>query len=436
MFYVKKLRISAHNSSIIDSINLNIRDRDFIYIAGKSGSGKTSLMGFICGVFHENSGLSIDYESFRDTFASKRMMLQNIESQFFYFSVYDELKHSVGIRFNNNLRGYVYDIAERWGILEWLDKRIYMLSKGEQQFLLLLLLIIENPNLLILDEPTAFLDKSRSKHAIDMISKYTETGSLIISNHKSRELKDIPGKFLHISNGKINEKKWPFLEDNPENYDLFPHSTCVKRKGKELNPGESIIRLDGVCFSYDKRYILEEVSLDIQMGEWIHLCGDNGSGKSTLARIICNRLKPNFGKVVKHRDISIQFLSQDYRFFAKNNTLIEELKDFNDKVYSEYINRLGLNKVIKQDFFRLSCGEAKRVILLMALLNDPDLLIVDELEAGLDYTTLITIYNLLFELVKKRWMCIINISHEQWLGKMFASTKWELKNRRVVVSYY
>jgi len=436
MIEIQGLSISYKDRNIIENTDICIENGDFIYFAGKSGVGKSTLLEYLSGVLEKTSNALIRYESYANSFSSIRHMLQNVSSQFFYFKVYDELKHAIGINYKGNFRKRVMELAEKWEIMDFLERKIFTLSSGEQQLLLLIAISIEKPELLLLDEPTSFLDVKKKEIALNILKDHNKTGgTIMISNHKSREMRNFSGKFYFLDKQSISTLKWPFDKYKPENYGLFPEDK-ITALNKNYSFGEDILTISNVCFSYSRKDLLINVNANIRMGEWIQLSGLNGSGKSTLLKLILGELKPQKGKIKRHKRLSFQFLSQNYRFYTRKETILDEISGFDSSESMRLIDLLRISNIINNDIFKLSCGEAKRAMILFALLNKPDVLIIDEPESGLDFEVLKIIMDLLYNLVVNGKLSIINVSHEDWIGKKYASTKWAIKDCKMEVSYY
>lgn len=165
---------------------------------------------------------------------------------------------------------------------------------------------------------------------------------------------------------------------------------------------------------------LREFSLDLKLGV-LALVGPNGAGKSTLMRILATITKPTSGRVTWNgKDIAdspdglrevLGYLPQDFGIYPNLNALefleyIAALKGLDDREAGRRIRELlqlvGLSDVQDQPLVGFSGGMKQRVGIAQALLNDPQLLIVDEPTAGLDPEARVRFRNLLSDLAGER----------------------------------
>lgn len=186
-----------------------------------------------------------------------------------------------------------------------------------------------------------------------------------------------------------------------------------------------MIEVDNISKSYDKIQALNNVSFTAKSGEIVALLGQNGAGKSTLLKILVGYLKPDQGEVLilgkKYEDAREQILSH-IGYVPENSLLYPEMKVFDFLKLSadlkqltrdeflenvrELISRLDLKDVIAQKNSTLSKGYRKRVEIAAALLNKPDILILDEPTEGLDPNQKEIVRNFLKEYSKKNIVII------------------------------
>ncbi len=145
---------------------------------------------------------------------------------------------------------------------------------------------------------------------------------------------------------------------------------------------EQII-FDGVCFSYGRKRVLNQLSFSVEAGERICLFGPSGCGKSTVLRLICGLEKPNAGKItvnakqvrpVFQEDRLLPFLS-----VAQNVAMFSDGED-----PTEILTELGLAEVLNEPPKKLSGGMARRAALARSLAGNGDIYVLDEPFNGLD----------------------------------------------------
>ena len=167
---------------------------------------------------------------------------------------------------------------------------------------------------------------------------------------------------------------------------------------------ENIIEVKKLNKIYDKIIAVKDLSFVINKGKIIGLLGPNGCGKTTTIAMILGLVKPTSGEVIiKGKNIEkerinllekMNFISP-YVELPKKLTVEENLKVYaglygvknvNEKI-SELVNELRLNKFLKKKTGELSSGQKNRISLAKALINDPEILMLDEPTASLDPET-------------------------------------------------
>ena len=201
----------------------------------------------------------------------------------------------------------------------------------------------------------------------------------------------------------------------------------------------TLLRLDGVTKGYHDGLIfnpvLSGINLEIERGETISLRGASGSGKSTLIGLIAGLSRPDSGAiifdgadvgrlapvdqallrahrigVVLQKGNLIPFLSA-----LENVELAAKIAGRRDRrgYSSSLLQNLGLGGRIHHRPARLSGGEAQRASLAVALVNEPELLLADEVTGELDSGTADQLLTLLFETARDREMAVLYVTHDR-----------------------
>jgi len=200
---------------------------------------------------------------------------------------------------------------------------------------------------------------------------------------------------------------------------------------KKKNP---LVSLKDVSISFEKRTILDKISLQINPGEILGLLGPNGAGKSTIFNIIMGILKPNKGSVQfgdkeatnypiyqRTLEFKIGYVPQYGGYFSDLTTyenlkavaqiLVKDPRQINSKI--EYlISKFELEYVtnIKASF--LSGGQKKKLVIALALLGDPKILLLDECFAALDVLTIQMLQKIIVNLQTDNNIGIIICDHQ------------------------
>ncbi|MGP1519903.1 MAG: metal ABC transporter ATP-binding protein [Treponema sp.] len=181
-----------------------------------------------------------------------------------------------------------------------------------------------------------------------------------------------------------------------------------------------MLSVQNLSFRYDtySKYILEGISFEVKKGEYVSIVGENGSGKSTLVRLLLGLLKPTTGEVqqkagsigyvpqkkvnLTHFPLTVFELLDSYRKVLK-------VKD-KDTVYNmlEEVGLLGFEKKLAGE---LSGGQSQKLYIARALINNPELLILDEPSTGIDVKGQREIYAILKRLNQDSKITIISVDH-------------------------
>lgn len=200
-----------------------------------------------------------------------------------------------------------------------------------------------------------------------------------------------------------------------------------------------IISIRHLCFSYDAREILHDVSLDIANGMFAAMVGPNGGGKTTLLRLILGLLTPRHGSIevfgsepsAVRRQIAYvpQAILFDPKFPASSLDIVlmgrverHLFGGYGKKDRDIALQRLadvGLKDYANHPFSELSGGQRQRVVIAQALASEPRLLLLDEPAANLDQENATNLFNLLGELNKN--ITILMVSHNLTLVSKYVS---------------
>ncbi|WP_027717606.1 metal ABC transporter ATP-binding protein [Desulfovirgula thermocuniculi] len=197
----------------------------------------------------------------------------------------------------------------------------------------------------------------------------------------------------------------------------------------------AVVEVRGVTFGYGERTVLEDVTLAVEEGDFWALMGPNGSGKTTLVKLVLGLLKPRAGEIrlfgcpvgsfrCWHR---IGYVPQRATLEHRFPTTVEEVVMAgrtsrlgpgrrpgreDRRAVEEALELLGLLELRRLPLSCLSGGQQQKVFLARALAGRPELLILDEPEAGLDSLALGSFYALLQRLNREMNMTLLVVTHD------------------------
>lgn len=178
----------------------------------------------------------------------------------------------------------------------------------------------------------------------------------------------------------------------------------------------SLIELQKLSVAYGSNIVLRDVSLVVKPGEIVTIVGPNGSGKTTLFRTIIGSEKPRSGRVIRNKDLRIGYVPQKLNFGSTLPITVERFLRIQKKtsrlMSKQAMQKAGIEGLAYQQVSDLSGGQFQRVMLANALLNRPNLLLLDEATQGLDQPGSAAFYRQIQQVRKETGCAIVMISHD------------------------
>ena len=468
----------------LKDINLTIYEGEKVLIVGPSGSGKSTLgqclNGIIPNIYKGQASGHLKVQG-QDAFASSiydksnlvSTVLQDTDGQFIGLSVAEDLAFAL----ENDMvelpvmKEKVQHWAEKLDLVNLLQHRPQDLSGGQKQRVSLAGVLIDESPILLFDEPLANLDPKSGQDAIDLIDqihKEAGTTTIIIEHRLEDVLYRSVDRLVLVNDGRI------LFDDHP---DLLLKTTLLAENGIReplylttlrqlgLNIAEmdhlsdlaslelpalpfskeavveatqerdsNLFSVEHISFSYGKRPVLQDISLEISKGERIAIVGKNGAGKSTLAKAFCQFIQTEGIYSWQGKDIkadSIKERAERIGYVLQNpNQMISETMIFDEVALGLRLRGLpeeeieervlavlktcGLYEFRKWPISALSFGQKKRVTIASILVLGPEVILLDEPTAGQDQRNYTEIMNFLDELNQKGHT-IIMITHDMQL---------------------
>lgn len=469
---IKNLIFSYPNSekTALNDINLTINQGEFVTICGKSGCGKSTLLRHLKPILTPHGktsgeiyfyGKSIYDLSDREQAENIGFVMQNPDNQIVTDKVWHELVfglESLGIN-SAEIRSKAAEMASFFGIQNWFYENVANLSGGQKQILNLASVMVMNPTLLLLDEPSSQLDPISAHDFFTMLERInTELGvTIILSEHNLSEVFPLSDKVVVMEDGKITAENTPYKigEELKQNsmFAALPTPTKIyyslgnnsgncpitirdghkwlekqqinehfefKAEKNRINT-EPILELKDVWFRYEKNSddILKGLSFKVHENEFYAILGGNGVGKSTALSVISKINKPYRGKVFINDDTKVAVMPQNPQSLFLKKSVLEELYDAvfdvekeKRKNEIEYVIKLcELDNLLENHPYDLSGGEQQRVALAKMLLRKPDLLVLDEPTKGLDACFKRKLATILKSL-QKNGMTVLMVTHD------------------------
>ncbi|MBU5483871.1 ABC-F type ribosomal protection protein [Clostridium sp. MSJ-11] len=510
---------------IFNNITFEAQCGERIGLIGRNGTGKTTVFKIIAGIEKQDKG-SITIR--KNSVVGYLDQIPNFPKQ---FKVMDVLKTAFEIQYEINkqlktleiematldgeelehtLKKYSqlnevyeaeggYEIEEKLSKIctglkfneDFLNRDFVSLSGGEKTIVVLGKILLQNPDVLLLDEPSNHLDMT----SIEWLEGYLKAykGMVIVISHDRYFLDRVVTKIVEIEDGEtsiydgnysyyVKEKQrrvfeqfeaykdqqkkikamekaikqlreWAVQGDNEK---FFKRAANMQKRLDKIQKidkpilnqpkiqldfieadrsGKDVVSFKGIGKSFGYKKILENVSLDVKYKGRIALIGDNGSGKSTIVKMILEEFKPDYGEIKLGANTKIGYLPQNVIFNNEDLTVLETFRE--GMTISEGSARGILAKFLfyGESVFKkvkgLSGGEKSRLKLCKLIQNDINLLILDEPTNHLDIDS----REMLEEALMEFKGTIFFISHDRFLINKIAEMICEIEDKKII-NYY
>ena len=422
--HIRDLEFTYANmeASSIREINLALERGSFTCICGPSGCGKTTLLrnlkpsitphGLRSGTI-EIMGKSV--ESFEGNPGEEAQtigyVLQNPENQIVTDKVWHELAfglENLGLP-TETIRLRIAEIASFFGIQSWFDKDVSELSGGQKQLLNLAAVMVMQPEILILDEPTSQLDPIAAVDFLDAVKKINNDigTTVIITEHRLDNVVSISDRLVVIDNGEIVVNSEPYSAvsrlaevshpmflamPNPAQvyesamsrlnecetecfYDRtkYPQIPLNVREGRQwldhimagvpikfdrvqrketINSSEIKLHIKDLWFRYerDSKDIIKGLDFEAYKGEILAIIGGNGTGKTTLLSILAGMRKPYRGRCNINGDTTALLPQNPQTLFVRDTVreeLLEALEDLDLKTTDRKLKIAEISELLE-----------------------------------------------------------------------------------------
>ena len=342
----KSYRYGKNKKIILDNINIDFKNNEMVFILGLSGSGKSTLLNIIAGNLKSDSGeIYLDNECITK-YNDKYMNYYRNSMIGYIYQDYNLIDYLSVI--DNILLGYTDGMSkvEIDGLLKQLDiydkkyTRVSKLSGGEKQRVAIARSLVNNPDIILADEPTGALDSENSIKIMDILKKISKNKLVIIVSHDNNLANTYADRIINIKDGKILHE---IINDESE------FRPIRKKKIKKKNILKLAIKS---ILLKKKRNVMTSLSISLGL----------------LSMMIVFSLSNNFNKeinileedIVSVFPISIKNMVYDIdnnnihntdkkKIYIKNNSDIRHINKITNK-YLEYINSLDINKDIVYNY--------------------------------------------------------------------------------------
>lgn len=197
-----------------------------------------------------------------------------------------------------------------------------------------------------------------------------------------------------------------------------------------------IINVENISKTIKGNTVLKDISLKIETGKIYGFIGHNGSGKTMLFRAIIGLIPINIGKINKKEQLKIGAIIENPGFLLtytgfQNLKLLASINGtISDEIINETMLRVGLDPTNKKKVKSYSLGMKQKLAIAQAIMESPDVLVLDEPTNGLDYESVLNVYSLLKE-ERKRGKTILIASHNKDDIKALSDEIYKLDNGKL-----
>lgn len=517
---ISNLSKSFGVDKLFENITFDIKTKDKIGLVGRNGVGKTTLMKILAGYedfqsgsVNKKRGLVIGYleqipnydedytvlDVLNTAFVKVNNIKINMEELEKSFNELDDEKLEKAIKKYSELHDLYdalggYNTKEKLNkILNGLDISIDMqrrhfntLSGGEKTRVILGKILLEEPELLLLDEPSNHLDIKSVEWLEEYLKNYEKT--IVMVSHDRYFLDKVANKIVELQKDSadtyignyskyVSEKELRFLqamkeyrnqqkkikkmEEQIQRYRIWGEmrdSDKMYKRAKELEKrlekidqmekpiidkrvanfkvsstertGKEVIKLYDISKYYDSKLIFSNVNFTLYYNDSMCILGENGTGKSTILKIILNEVKSDSGEIKIGSKVKIGYLPQQVSFENENISIV----DFFSYNYSISISEakkelakiLFTNDDVYKQISVLSGGEKSRLKLGMLMYENVNTLILDEPTNHLDIES----REVLEENLLNYEGTILFVSHDRYFVQKISTSIAELENKK------
>ena len=472
----------------LTQVDLAVPAGGFVLVCGPSGSGKSTLLKHMKSSqipFGKGigellfKGKDLETMELGESARSIGFVGQNPDNQIVTDTVWHELAfglENLGVPVEE-IRKRTAETAQYFGMTEWFRQPVEALSGGQKQMLNLASVMVMQPEVLILDEPTAQMDPIGARrffHTLKGLQQEIGT-TIILSEQRLEEVMPLAQDLVYMEKGQIvaqgpvqeslkiladyekiknkplaMETSFPvalrvYMKSREKEAQTVPVSVGQGRQwlsGKRVvtsehketyEETETVITVQGVDFSYEKgKKVLEHLDWQVKKGSIYGLLGGNGAGKTTLMKLICGILKPRRGKIKTGG--TVRYLVQNPLSIFTEITAEDELAvccGRDAEAVDAMLEKMELTEFREQNPLDLSGGQQQRLALGKVLLTKPEILLLDEPTKGMDGDFKVKFGAMLGEL-KKQGITTVLVSHDMEFCAEYATHCGLMFDREII----
>jgi len=448
----------------VEDVSLNIGSGECVLLCGASGSGKTSILRLINGLiphFYEGDLQGRCRVATMDTqetplyqlSATVGSVYQNPRSQFFNVDTNSEVAFGI-----ENMALPRHELVRRFdravetaGIGDLMNRSIFELSGGEKQKIAFASVYAMDPEVVLLDEPSANLDDLKTQELRTHLSALKAEGkTIVICEHRLHFLKGLIDRVIYMDAGKVagqfSGAEFFAIQDAARIEMGLRTFQLPELKGwQDSHHASPIFEVESLCAGHNKQAVLHQISFEACAGEVIGITGHNGAGKTTLSETLCGLNKPLCGRIRwRGKSVSanaLQKLSymvfQDVEYLLFANSVIGECHYGIDGATSGEVEatlkQLALFALADRHPVTLSGGQKQRLAVAVSMLSNKEIIIFDEPTSGLDLAGMEAVSDIVTTLAAMGKVIFV-VTHDLEFMARICSRTLQLEQGRMMIT--
>ena len=365
-------------------------------------------------------------------------VFQNPRTQFFYTNSNAEMAFGLenrGVE-PEYIRKRIKNTINELDIEKLEDRDVFSMSGGEKQLLAFASVYAMNPQIYVLDEPSANLDIAAMEKLSERMKVIKEKGhTVVVAEHRLAWIQKFADRIIYMKEGRIEQE---FASDE------FKALSDLKRKQMGLrsivpeqiqipeitgNSEDAVLQICNLSCKRKKQMIFQNISLSARAGDIIGITGKNGAGKSTFCNCLCGLLKPKGGEILyqgkklseKARTKLFGMVMQEvnHQLFSdsvKNECLLAN-EEASEQEIRELLEKFDLEEYAEYHPMILSGGQRQRLAICQAVMGEKKLLIFDEPTSGLDFRHMCQVEKLMKQLSEEKYIIIVATHDYEFLNR-------------------
>lgn len=491
MLQAKNVTVAYENHMIVESLNLEIREGEITTIIGPNGCGKTTLLRALSRILSPVKGTVLlegqDIHSMNTTAVAKKMGLLSQQAETPERITVAELvargryPHQKFLQPPSKHDTEAVERAlELTDMVELRDRGVDELSGGQRQRAWIAMVLAQETPLLLLDEPTTYLDVSHEIEVMELVKKLNreEGRTIVMVLHDINHAASVSDRIIAMRDGRIIGDGTPedvvtssvISELYGITCDVYPlqHGNgrarrfCVPRSRSGCGAcvfltSKSGFAVNDVTTGYGKQLISSGLTMDIPGGMITAIVGPNACGKSTLLRTIGRLQKRGAGEILldstdvlrgSHKDFArrLAMLSQGSLIPERltveelvaagrhpHQTLLKRWSVEDEEMVEWALEKCHLQELRSTPMEQLSGGQRQRAWFAMSLVQDTPTLLLDEPTTFLDISAQIDLLDIVWQLNRDHKKTIVMVLHDLNMAARYADHIIAMRAGKVVV---